>query len=193
MNRLTNSLFLIFTMMIAGCAGHITLKSNPTQAKVELINIRDNSASAIGETPIQIQVQDIDKKQSSGPYVLRISKDGYAARELIFVSLTGLQLDYNFDLKRATAQVETNKIIEGLFEAQSLAQKSEYAKAISKLDELANQFPDIAAVFEMRGSLYILRTEFAAASKDFQRALQLEPESSELKALLKSAQDKGGR
>ncbi|MEK6554948.1 MAG: hypothetical protein AABZ31_06900 [Bdellovibrionota bacterium] len=186
-------IFILLSTLVTGCAGHITLKSNPSQAKVELVSVKDQSTIPIGETPLQVMIDDIDKKQNSGPYILRISKEGFAPRELIFVSLTGLQLDYNFDLKKSTGAAATNKIIEGLFQAQSLAQKSEYIKAVNKLDEMAKEFPEVSAIYEMRGSIYMLRSEFAAATQDFQRALQFEPESAELKSLLKSAQAKGGR
>src|SRR4051812_12564052 len=92
----------------AGCSTQINIKSMPEKAKVELISNVDRSAQAFGETPLILSKENIFEKQSIGPYILRISKDGFSSREVVITSLSGLRLDMNVELKPTQISVKTN-------------------------------------------------------------------------------------
>lgn len=190
-------LYLCFSLLIlpwlVGCASHLYLKSEPSAARVDLISPQDHSATPLGQTPLNLNKNDLTSKQISGPYLIRLSKEGLAPKEILITSLTGIDIDVNFQLHASTSTEGTNDLVNELFEAQNMAQKGDQASAFEKLNQLQKAHPDIAAIYEMRGSMYMVRGEYATAAREFSQAVNIDPNNRELRVLLESAQKKGQR
>jgi len=178
---------LLTTLTLVGCAGHVRFQSNPNEASVELISNDNRGATLVGQTPLMLDKVKISSLQKSGPYIFRITREGFAPREITIASLTGLQLDYNVDLKPIAMSPKTNLLVNELFAAQNLAQQHNYEEALNKLDVLQKDFPEIVAIYEMRGSIYMIKGQYALANKEFKRAITLDPENKELQAMLEAS------
>jgi len=161
---------LICAISLGACATHLQFKSIPEKARVDLISNQHQTPMFLGETPLTMTNHDITEKQFSGPYVLRFSKDGYLTKDVVFGSLTGLEIDMNIELKASAFSTTTNKLIDGLFEAQNLAQKRDYDACLAKLDILQSEHPDVVAIYEMRGSIFMMQGKYEVAKKEISRA-----------------------
>jgi tetratricopeptide (TPR) repeat protein len=183
---LFQSMCLAVGLFAVGCAGHLRLNSVPEKATVEVITGAPAPAK-VGETPLSVNDSELSKHNARGPYVFRISKDGYEPQDLIVNSLSGVNIDYLLNLKPRTTTTQVNELVEDLFKAQTLAQKSNFVESLSILEKLAVRFPDVAAIPELQASIHMLRKEYSIAEKLFAKALSLNPENLELKALREAA------
>ena len=192
MKALGLSFHLIATLLfVAGCATQLQIRSTPSEATVEIV--RENQTNfVLGKTPLLLTNDQVQKIQPSGPYRLRLHKEGFQVRELMVASLVGLNLEANFELTPLATSTDTNQLVEQLFAAQALAQKGQYGLAIEKLEGLKTRYPDVVAIFEMLGSLYLIQGNRALAMQELNRALALDPANREVKVLLESAKAKGG-
>lgn len=66
-----------------------------------------------------------------------------------------------------------------LIEARDLRMKHQYTDALAKLDEAEKLAPTLADVYALRGDIYLIprRRDFDLALPQFQKAVELEPES----------------
>lgn len=184
--------FLFASLMTSGCATHLYVKSTPEKAKVELISLQSQNVSPLGETPLLLQKDDVTNIQIQGPYLIRISKEGFVSREILVASLSGLEAEFNVDLKSNGSDKVSNELINGLFEAQAFAQKGQHQSCLDKLADLEKKFPTVSAIFEMRGSVHLLQQDYAQARKDLQQALLLDPDNRDLKTLFETASTRAG-
>lgn len=194
MNARTRTLLHIFLtgLVASGCATHLYVKSTPDKAKVELISLHTQSASALGETPLLLQKDDVTNIQIQGPYLIRISKDGFTPKEILLASFSGLEAEFNVELKSTGADKVSNELINGLFEAQTFAQKGQHQACLDKLADLEKKYPSVSAIYEMRGSLHLLQQDYPQARADLQRALLLDPDNRDLKNLVETASTRAG-
>lgn len=184
--------WLVITILptVSGCASHFRLKSTPDKARVELIQNDSQNSILLGETPIQLSKNDISEKQNSGPYRIRISKDGFASREIIFAGISALEADLNFELTQNVKSIQVNQIIDQLFEAQGLAQKGEYQKSLALLNDLQKTNSEISSVYEMRASIFMVKGDFSSAVRDLTQALSINPGDKNLMGLMEAARSK---
>ncbi|MBX3023073.1 MAG: hypothetical protein KF799_15460 [Bdellovibrionales bacterium] len=185
-------LLVILSATTSGCASHLYLKSEPAGARVELISAQNQAVTPLGETPLTMTKTQITQKQVRGPYLIRISKDGLLPKEILIASLTGIDVDVNVQLQASASTARLNDLVNELFDAQNMAQKGDGPSALEKLNQLQKKHPDIAAVYEMRGSIYMVRGDYASAARDFGVAVNIDPQNRELRVLLESAQRKAG-
>lgn len=185
-------ILLFFLSALPNCSGHLRLKSNPPEAKVELVQPNSPTNIDLGQTPLQLSNSDLTDKQSSGPYIIRISKEGFTEKEIIFSNVSGLQIDLNFELKPEAVSSQTNLMIEQLFEAQALAQKGELDGCLKILNQLQKDFPHVSAVYEMRAQLYMLKADFNSAINDLVKVVSITPENKSAKLMLETARSRVG-
>lgn len=175
----------------AGCATQLQIRSTPSEATVEIV--RENQTNIVlGKTPLLMTNDQVQKFQATGPYRLKLQKEGFQVREIIVASLVGLNLDANFELIPVATTTDTNQLVEQLFAAQGMAQKGQYGLAVAKLEGLKARHPDVVAIFEMLGSIYLIQGNRGLALQELNRALALDPANREVKVLLESAKAKGG-
>ncbi len=180
----------LLAMSLAACSSQLRLRSNPPAAKVELIQNDSLTPVLLGETPLELSKSQISEKQVAGPYIIRLSKDGFASREVIFAGVSALDADLNLELSQNINSAQVNNVIDQLFEAQSLAQKGDYTKSLTLLNELQKANNGISSVYEMRASIYMVRGDFAAAVSDLSQALAINPSDKNLRTLMDAAQSR---
>lgn len=184
------TIMLTASVFTCGCASHLYLKSEPAGAKVDLISPQSQASTPLGETPLKMTKAEITQKQVRGPYLIRITKEGLLPKEILIASLTGLDVDVNVQLQASASTARTNNLVNELFDAQSLVQKGDSAAALEKLNQLQKEYPDVSAVYEMRGSIFMVRGDYNTATREFQTALNIDPQNRDLRVLLESAQRK---
>jgi tetratricopeptide (TPR) repeat protein len=180
-------LFTYFSLAIAGCASKLSLSSNPPNAEVELISPQDQVVATLGTTPLLLTPDTLSEKQSSGPYVLRVTKEGYLSREILLVSVNGIQATVNLELRTNEPVKALNDTVETLFRAQELAQNGEYQAGLTALNDLQKSHPGILAIYEIKGSILMLKGDYVAAAREFQRATQFSPDNAGLRRLYETA------
>jgi tetratricopeptide (TPR) repeat protein len=182
-----------FTFLTAGCASKLSIASNPSEAEVDLVSQQDQVVGSLGTTPLLITPDTLAEKQSGGPYVLRISKDGYLSQEILLMSINGIQANLNLQLRTNEPSKALNETIDVLFYAQELAQNGEYQQGLDTLTNLQKIHPGIIAIYEIKGSIFMLRGDYQAAAHELEKATQLNPDNAALRKLYETALHNAGR
>ena len=76
--------------------------------------------------------------------------------------------------------VETNQIVDQLFEAQRMTQVGRLDDANRRLEELQKTYPNVSAIYEMQGGIAFMKSDFAKALDNYALALKANPTSIEL-------------
>jgi tetratricopeptide (TPR) repeat protein len=190
---ISSGLAFCFLIFVVGCAtSHLNLSSNPSKAKVELISPEDKVTMELGETPLLLTHDQLAAKQPRGPYLLRVRKEGFADREILLLSLSGMETQINLELRSNEPTKALNGAIDGLFRAQELAQNGNYQSSLETLSELQKEHPQIAAIYEIRGSVHMVQGEYAAAAKDLEKAVEFDPENASVRQLYETASQRAG-
>jgi tetratricopeptide (TPR) repeat protein len=76
--------------------------------------------------------------------------------------------------------LETNHLIDQLFEAQRMSQVGRLEDANKRLEELQKTYPHVAAIYEMQGGIAFMQADFNKALDAYSEALRNNPENVEL-------------
>ena len=191
---------LVATLAISfamGCSTPmITLESSPSNAEIYLSQYGNGDAKRIGETPFSSSVTDLKKQYGvGGPMTLEFRKEGYFPYRAVVTDITATDLTVSGELAAVSGideQAKLNRIIDQIFESQSLARAGRHEDALLKLRALEKDAPQIAAIYELEGGIYYLQKKFAPAFDAYTRAAKLNPgnaQSVAMRNLLRSALD----
>ena len=165
----------------AGSWASFQVKSTPAEAEIFIQNTSGAQKVRIGVTPYDTQIEQILASYApGGNFIIEVSKKGHEPYRVL-VSLMGktkLELNVNLPIAR---DVELAKkfdfIVNRLFEAQRLARLKNYEDAMKILSEMEESFPEISAIFEMKGSVYYLMKDFQKSLSYYRRAFSLNPDN----------------
>ncbi|MGE3757034.1 MAG: hypothetical protein AB7H97_04720 [Pseudobdellovibrionaceae bacterium] len=142
---------------------------------MSVMDIKTNKKKELGSTPVSIRSSEIAFSDSMGPYVLVVSKNGFLDENIFIPRFSGEEMDFNFALKPSLNMAQVNPIINDLFRAKNKASRGEFDAAIEILNALIGKHTDLASLYEMRGSIYLLKKESELAFNDFEQAHSLDP------------------
>ena len=96
-------------------------------------------------------------------------------------------LQFNVESQKQLAQdliekhlLETNQIVDQLFEAQRMTQVGRLDDASKRLEEMQKSFPSVAAIYEMQGGIAFMKSDFNKALDSYALALKNNPNNLEL-------------
>lgn len=174
------SVILIFYFFLSACASHISIRSTPPAAKVSVIDVKTQNTKDLGMTPVSMKSSEIVFENSSGPYIFVVTMPGFLEKRIFIPRFSGEEMDINFALQSSVNMAQLNPVINDLFKAQNKANKGQFDEAIALLNPLLEKHPDLASIYEMRGSVYLLKKEAGLALNDFEQAHRLDPANVEV-------------
>lgn len=180
---ITNALCLASLM---GCASTLSLKSRPNGAKVFIREAGSDRPELLGETPLRKTSEELQLNSRRGPFVLTLEKDGYYRKDVLVTTLQGVDVDAYLDLDPGRTSAHINALIDQLFDAQALARSGKLKDALEALNKIEPNNTDVAALYELRGSVHLLLKDSVSAFKDYERCVKLNPSNMEAQKVFNS-------
>ena len=173
---------------LTGCFSTSVYKfqSQPSEANVYYVNGAEKNL--IGVTPI-----DYAKTALPGdaPFTLVFEKAGYETRE-VSVSPTGnSQTTIRATLKASKepfADAGTKRVREVLrkiFEIQELTSRQRFADALAALNKLEETEPNVAELYALKGSIYLMLNDAVQTRVQWEKALKIDPTLDNLRERIK--------
>jgi tetratricopeptide (TPR) repeat protein len=180
-----------------GCAtSRLTLLTSPEKAKVYAKPIGAGKRAFLGETPLTIEHDKIEKQYSgSGPVYVEFIKEGFLPYRVYITELARVQTELRADLSPMTGledQSGLNFIMESMFEIQRLSKVKRYDEALKILDQVQEKAPYMSSVYEMKGGIYYLRGAYRDAYDSYARAVTLNPKNADSQRMKEHLQEAYG-
>ncbi len=173
-------------MLMLSCASQMTVQSNPQEASVSISsihpNLKDGAPVEIGKTPIQLKTDELQSKLPVGPYLLQVKHEGYEPLSFLIPDIGAADLALNLQMQKTRVDDQVNILVDSLFKAQALTHNGDYQSALNLLSELEKNYSNVAAIYEMKASIYILQKNIPSALSNADKAIKLNPNNEELKS-----------
>lgn len=192
MKNLLLSILCLVSTMTFGCASTLTVRSEPAGADVSIREMGSTEEQVIGQTPLIISSRELKLSEKTKPFVVRVHQSQFNDKTALISRLDGQDIDLFLTLDSggsAQNAAQMNSFIDDLFRAQSMAKTKDTDGAMKLLNKLIDSHPRVAAAYELRGSLYILKNDLPSALRDYNVAVQLNPNSLEAARVQKQLQD----
>ena len=151
--------------------------------------LNGSDKTLIGQTPIDYTKTNLP---SDAPFSIVFEKTGYEPREISVTPTDNSQTIISATLKTADqpfADATTKKIrdtLRRIFEVQELTAKQKFVDALTALKKLEEENPNVAEIFSMKGSIYILLNDKAQAKEQWEKALKIDPSLDQLRTRVKA-------
>jgi tetratricopeptide (TPR) repeat protein len=196
------ALALIFVSALAGCSSVFTVKSDPLQADVYVLDAKSGEKKPLGKTPLELPPSAV--KQAAGPdvfagefFTVSVEKQGFVSERYEIPSTRFGTLLTALDVKLKAGEdkkevARADEILGHLFLAQRLARAKEFERAQLELDKLLGVAPEFPRALSMRASIYFLQKNFAESVKWYEAALKADPQLEDAVKMLVKARELGG-
>lgn len=177
------NLFFIITFLIPSICFSKTLsmRSNPTEADVFVVNTTTNKRVKIGKTPFDMEMQEIVINfAGSEVFLLEVEKSGYENYRVMIGQVGSNQVDLTVNMnpvKTIIEQKDTDDLIAQLFDIQRQIRTKDYSSAINRLVDLEKKYPNYSIIAELIGSAYYLDQKFKEALGYYRKAFSVNPEN----------------
>jgi tetratricopeptide (TPR) repeat protein len=195
-NHFLGIVFLIPTLFLTGCFTTSVYKfqSQPPEASVYYVNGPDKTL--VGQTPIDYSKTALP---SDAPFTILFEKAGYESREVSISPTDNSQTTISANLKvakQALGDATTKRVrelLKKIFQIQEFTAQSRYVDALALINKAAEEEPDVAEIFVLKGSVYYLLNDHKQAKLAWQEALKIDSTLDQLRQRIKSidANDKG--
>ena len=159
----------------------LSMKSNPSEADVFVVNTTTNKRVKIGKTPFEMEMQEIVVNfAGSEVFLLEVEKSGYENYRVMIGQVGSNQVDLTVNMnpvKTIIEQKDTDDLIAQLFDIQRQIRTKDYSSAINRLVDLEKKYPNYSIIAELIGSAYYLDQKFKEALGYYRKAFSVNPEN----------------
>ena len=186
---LANLCWIISPLILNACfsASVYKFQSQPSDASVYYLNGSDKTL--IGQTPIDYTKANLP---SDAPFSIVFEKNGYQTREISVTPTENSQTTISASLKISDepfADATTKKIrniLSRIFDIQEMTAKQKFVDALAALKKLEEENPNVAEIYSMKGSIYILLNDKLQAKEQWEKALKIDPSLDQLRVRVKA-------
>ena len=181
-------IFILF--ILTSCAQVVSLevKSTPSKAIVYAQSLGDTNKVQIGQTPLQINSQEIQEKlNTKGIIKIEIEKDQFHTETFYLSDFSSRKVELSYNLIKLPSIDQANKvdeIIAQLFICQKYVKVKRYDDCQSILTTLKKQFPEVSTIYEFEGSIFYIQKQNKKAVNSFITALKYNPDNAEAKRMI---------
>jgi tetratricopeptide (TPR) repeat protein len=185
---------IVFFIGTVYSCGTLSIKSTPTVADIFVTVPGKQEARLIGKTPFESKVGALADIANEGPIHVLIKKDGYFSQSYIVPNLFsgGLTIDANLNPDVPSSYKEINRIVSLAFEGERYVLQKRFDDALKNVDEIKKINPNIVVAFHLLGTINYLKNQYRESRFAWIRALELDPNDSEAKAMLELVEKKMG-
>ncbi|MBX2994014.1 MAG: tetratricopeptide repeat protein [Bdellovibrionaceae bacterium] len=181
---------LTFASMISACASTTyRIQSSPSEAEVDFV-YKSGTRKSMGKTPLSLNASEANPNKES--FQIEVRKDGFD-RQAVFVPESSfsknLEVNVNLtadarsgDAKKGDAAF--NDIASAVADVQKDIQTKNYEIALTKLNRMVAQYPSVSTFYSLTGNVHYLERRLEKALASYKRALELNPNSSELQKII---------
>lgn len=186
--------FALFIAVISTCAltscfstSVYKFQSQPSEASVYYVNGAEKTL--IGQTPIDYTKTALP---TDAPFSLIFEKPGFETREISVSPTDNAQTTISATLKQSKdlfADASTKRVrdvLKKIFEIQEMTARQRYVDALASLTRLEEQEPNIAEIYTLKGSIYLIMNDQTQAKSQWEKALKIDPGLDGIRARLKA-------
>ncbi len=190
---MSQSKFLILTLLfLTGCSS-LSLKVNSTPPEADVVLHTQNGSQKLGVTPLQL-TEDQLRALPEG-FMIEVSKTDFAQQKVMIekraLSTTGEITVKLQSLAKAEAKLNDpdvkaaiESIARQVASIQSSLLKKEYIQAEVLTRNLVNNYPSFSVGWNLLGNNFYLQGKYSESVSAYQRALSLEPDNVETRTIL---------
>lgn len=189
---------ILFFVGLTSCAStKYQLTSSPSEARVAAV-FANGSRKDLGKTPLNLDAQEVNPNKEA--LTLEISKEGYE-KQGVFVpgGFSHKDLSVNANLTATTLTNDTkhneqrlNEVAAGVADIQKEIQARNYEMALTKINRMISENPQVATFYSLGGNVYYLEKRFDKALGQYRQALELNPSSAELTRVIEKLEAMNG-
>lgn len=187
-------------------SGWLSVDSSPRKAELFIKEPGSAEYKSLGVAPLNKKMSEIRGILGNAKtVVLEARMPGYITRSMVITDVdSSSDLHISFELSNLEKSVkdgsadyaeaskklltetnekhlvETNVIVDQLFEAQRLAQVGRLDDASKRLDEMQRIYPNVAAIYEMQGGIAFMQADYNKALDSYTLAAKNNPANLEL-------------
>lgn len=192
--NLKDMIFLLVLAVLSacsGCAHTLKLRSEPPGASVRAELPNGRPGAQLGKTPL-----DLPLPKDGKSFAVVLSLDEYETKSIFIPVTDASEIEMSTTLKKidekyfsekfqsSRANALSNQFAE-LLKLQNAIIERKFALVDQFEKAMKERFESVSIWNSLMGNSYLLRGNKEAAKKYYQRALQLDPENTEAKMLLK--------
>ena len=183
------SVHLIVAGLVA-CSHVVVVKSEPSGARVRIINENGKIGPALGVTPL-----DLNSLPNSDAVVLEIDKEAHLPKQIVVPKVTGSRLTINAKLQplskeylaersRIDFAASLNVNLFEIFKLQSLILEKNSTEVLKMEVTMREQWEGISLFHSLLGNFYYLTGDYKTAKTKYEKALSLDPRNDEARNML---------
>jgi len=179
---------ILISPLFSGCFSTSVYKfqSQPPEATVYYINGADKNL--IGVTPIDYAKTALP---ADAPFTLIFEKSGYETREVSVSPTDNSQTTIRAILKASkepftdAGTKRIRDVLRKIFEIQELTSRQRFADALAALNKLEETEPNVAEIYALKGSIYLMLNDAAQTKTQWEKALKIDPSLDNLRERIK--------
>ena len=175
------SLLQVFILASCSTPSVISIKSDPEGAEVYVKNMDSKSQEKIGNTPLLIKGDELEKKKlKEGPLVVILTKQGFDEKKILLSETTAVDIEVSMKLTptdRLANAKQVDDLSGQLFEVQRYIRLKEFQEALKLVDKLKKDYPEISVPNELEGSIHYLTKDYKKSHDAFSLAYVKNPEN----------------
>jgi hypothetical protein len=177
-------------LLSAGCAHRVIVKTDPPGANVRVIGENGKPGALLGTTPLDLKTLPGDDVA-----LVELDKDGHLPKVIVIpkvqnavvtasVRLQPLTREFLAEKNRRDFAASMNANFAQMLRLQSLVLARDKA-GVEKLEtQMKNEFADVSLFHSLMGNHYFLQANFKEAKVRYEKALGLDPNNEEARAML---------
>jgi hypothetical protein len=183
---------------LTGCFADSVYKfqSQPSDASIYYLN--GSEKNLVGQTPIDYTKTSLP---NDAPFTILFEKQGYEPKEISVTPTDNSQTTISATLKVSkdsmgdSTSKRMRELLKKVFQVQELTAQSKYVDAIALVNKVAEQEPNIAELFVLKGGIYFLLNDANQAKLAWQEALKIDSSLDTLRPRIKAieAKEKQGK
>jgi len=184
-------LLLLSFVLCSSFAYSKSLVITSVQEKVDVYvkNSETNKLVKIGVTPLKIAYSEVvDNYSRSDNFMLVMKKDKHSNYRVMISKLHSGKFEINANLDSYTEKgfaKEYALLINKLFDVQRLVRSKNYKDAITDLEQLEKDYPEVGAVYEMKAMTYYMAKDLNKSLSYYRKAASVFPGSKEVYTMKK--------
>lgn len=195
MAKVVNFSFILSLLILFSCASNkeLIVQSKLTKVKVSIKDAKSTNFQDIGHTPVNVNSSKLKLLESSEYVTIRLSKEGHISENYL-INLKGRnkfrivgQLNRVADWTVPASEYSSyvaNDIISKTQLVNSYVKKGKFNNALQKVDKLLESFPRAAILYDLKGSILLLKGDKGRSIASFQKSLNLNPDNDKTKKVL---------
>jgi tetratricopeptide (TPR) repeat protein len=126
------------------------------------------------------------------PFTLLFEKPGYEAREISVSPTDNSQTTISTVLKSSkepfadAATKRLRDVLRKIFEIQEMTSRQRFVDALAALNKLEESEPNVAEIYAMKGSIYLMLKDVSQTKAQWEKALKIDPTMDQLRVRIKN-------